>query len=330
MKTPFCVMKDSAMSEKSKISILSNDLIRRMLSCNETIPDTERIEIINRFIDRLLVSNYTSDQIREIIESGLTGYQRKVDAANKLGVSLHRSAESTLETRLHKKLTEKTSWYKRKSAGISQPKHYFKQKPKPKEGAAPSPLPVTTVMFVPRTRNGELVKRLKLVDTKLSDIMHDKLKFVERAGMKLRHILHRSNPWENVKCSRKGCLVCSNPDNKTFSCNKPSVTYKTYCLHKECSNQRRNIDDASPDVDKEAVDKMTETRKPVQKTYWGESSKTAYWRGLLHTSDYFRKQENSHMWKHVSEAHPGEEPKDVKLDLAFNNVKPKDRYFVLD
>ena len=224
MKTPFCVMKDSAMSEKSKISILSNDLIRRMLSCNETIPDTERIEIINKFIDRLLVSNYSSDQIKEIIESGLTGYQRKVDAANKLGVSLHRSAESTLETRIHKKLTEKTSWYKRKGAGISQPKHYFKKKPKPKEGAAPSPLPVTTVMFVPRTRNGELAKRLKLVDTKLSNIMNDKLKFVERAGMKLKNILHRSNPWENVKCSRKGCLVCSNPDNKTFSCNKPSVT----------------------------------------------------------------------------------------------------------
>ena len=49
MKTPFCVMKDSAMSEKSKISILSNDLIRRMLSCSETIPDTERNEIIDRF-----------------------------------------------------------------------------------------------------------------------------------------------------------------------------------------------------------------------------------------------------------------------------------------
>ena len=110
MKTHFCVMKDSAMSEKSKISILSNDLIWRMLSCNKTIPDTERIEIINKFIDRLLVSNYSSDQIKEIIESGLTGYQRKVDASNKLGVLLHRSAELTSETRLHKKLIEKTSW----------------------------------------------------------------------------------------------------------------------------------------------------------------------------------------------------------------------------
>ena len=141
-----------------------------------------------------MVSKYSSDQIREIIESGLTGYLRKVDAAKKLGVSLHRSAESTLESRIHKKLTEKTSWYKRKGSGIFQPKRYFPKKKKPTEGESSSPLPVTTVMFVPRTPNGELAKRLKLVDTKLSDIMHDKLKFVERAGMKLRNILHRSNP----------------------------------------------------------------------------------------------------------------------------------------
>ena len=132
---------------------------------------TERIGVIDKFIDRLLVSKYSSDQIREIIESGLTGYQRKVNAANKLGVSLHRSAESTLQTRILKKLTEKTSWYKRKGTGVSQPKNYLTKRKKSKEGASSSTLPVTTVMFVPRTPNGELAKRLKLVDTKLSDII---------------------------------------------------------------------------------------------------------------------------------------------------------------
>ena len=333
MKTPFCVMKDSAMSEKSKISILSNDLIRRMLSCSETIPDTERNEIIDKFIDRLLVSKYSSNQITEIIESGLTGYQRKLEAANKLGVSIHRSAESTLEARIHKKLTEKTSWYKRKSTGISQPGQQYSRRRKSKEGVASSPTPVTTVMFVARTPNGELAKRLKLVDTKMSEIMDDKIKFVERAGQKLRHILHRSNPWENVKCSRRGCLVCSNPDNKTFSCNKPNVTYKTYCLHEDCNkkskkkeesdNETKPVEiphenkDALPEMDKDKdEDVEAETKNKMQKFYWGESCKTSYWRGLQHSSDYFRKQESSHMWKHVSEAHPGKEPKDIKFGMS--------------
>ena len=118
-----------------------------------------------------------------------------------------------------------------------------------------------------------------------------------------------------MKCSRKGCLICSNPDNKTFSCNKPSISYKSYCLR--CRQQQGKSDDddnALPDVDEETD--VTETKVPVQKTYWGESSKTAYWRGLQHTSDYFRKQENSHMWKHVSETHPGEEPKDIKFGMS--------------
>ena len=131
--------------------------------------------------------------------------------------------------------------------------------------------------------------------------------------MKLRNILHRLNPWENVKCSRKGCLVCSNPDNKTFSCNKPSVSYKTYC--QKCRDVKKNSD--PPDVDvEEAEDIVIEIKESVQKTYWVESSKTAYWRGLQHMSDYLRKKENSHMWKHLSEAHPGEEPKDIPFGMS--------------
>ena len=68
MKTPFCIMKDSAMAERSKISILSQDLIRRMLNTSETVPDRERVEIIDTYIDRLVVSGYCPAQVKEIVE----------------------------------------------------------------------------------------------------------------------------------------------------------------------------------------------------------------------------------------------------------------------
>ena len=106
MKTPFCILKDSAMAERSKISILSQDLIRRMLNTSETIPDSERVEIIDNYIDRLVVSGYCPAQVKEIVESGLTGYERKVQRAKKSGLPLHRSASSTLAGRYKKKLTE--------------------------------------------------------------------------------------------------------------------------------------------------------------------------------------------------------------------------------
>ena len=48
-------MRNSAMSEKSKVSILSQDLIWRMQNIDENIPESERIEVIDNYIDRLLV-----------------------------------------------------------------------------------------------------------------------------------------------------------------------------------------------------------------------------------------------------------------------------------
>ena len=55
--------------------------------------------------------------------------------------------------------------------------------------------------------------------------------------------------------------------------------------------------------------------KIAEKVYFGESSESGYWRGLQHTSDFLRKSETSHMWKHVTEAHPGSEPRDVKFGI---------------
>ena len=63
--------------------------------------------------------------------------------------------------------------------------------------------------------------------------------------------------------------------------------------------------------------KERETKDETEQGQIGEVLHSgSHWRGLLHMSDYFRKQENSHMWKHVSEAHPGEEPKDVKFGMS--------------
>ena len=214
MKSPFCVMKNSAMSEKSKMSILSQDLIRRMQNTEETISETERIEII---IDRLLVSGYSPDQTREIIESGLKGYSRKLSRSIRTGIPLHRPAASALQGRIKKNLTEKSSWYKKKPKGIGN-----KDKPKSRHGENNSPCrnvpKVISVMFVAKTPGSGLANRLKEADNKISEIMEDKLRFVERSGNNLRSLLHRADPWDGQKCDNGKCLICTNPYNKTFNC----------------------------------------------------------------------------------------------------------------
>ena len=113
MKTPYCIMKSSAMSEKSKIQILSQDLIRRMLNTCESVSQKEKNEIVDKYTNRLFRSGYSKKQVREIIVSGLTGYEKKVNKAAKEKIPLHRPASVTLKTRLYKKLTQRENWYKK-------------------------------------------------------------------------------------------------------------------------------------------------------------------------------------------------------------------------
>merc|ERR1711952_87929 len=84
VKNPLTIMMNSAMSMKTKIQILSNDLVRRMLNCSESIPQEERDQIVNNYIDRLDRSGYNEIQIKEIVESGLIAYTRKVEKIIKI------------------------------------------------------------------------------------------------------------------------------------------------------------------------------------------------------------------------------------------------------
>ena len=68
MKTPFVVMKESAMGQSQKISILSNDIIRRLSNCSETVEMSEKVKIIDDYTETLNVSGYSEREIKEIIE----------------------------------------------------------------------------------------------------------------------------------------------------------------------------------------------------------------------------------------------------------------------
>ena len=136
MKNPFCIMKSSATSEKSKIQILAQDLIRRMQNICDSVSQSERNSVVNYYTDRLFRSGYSQSQVREIIISGLVGNERKVARAARDKVPLHRPAAVTLKTRLHKKLTQRENWFKgkkRKHNILTKKKKSFNQNKKKKE-----------------------------------------------------------------------------------------------------------------------------------------------------------------------------------------------------
>ena len=203
MKTPYCVMKESAMSQSQKIAILLNDLIRRLSNCSETVEDSEKVGIIDDYIETLSVSGYGEKEVKEIIESGLTGFVRKVERLRKAGVPFHRPAAKTLQSRIKKKLLEKTNWYKQKPKDKEGPNKKNRLSGKVTSSLEEENTPVL-VMFCPQTPHGELARRLREAEKKLKEVTKDGVKIVEKAGTKLRFLLHKSNPFDNgtTKCER--------------------------------------------------------------------------------------------------------------------------------
>ena len=124
------------------------------------------MHIINTFDAKLETSGYSKAQRLEIIESGLVGYRRKVE---RQGGQRHRRGSDTKAERLKKKLSGKTSWYKRRGSGdkkrndqglrgTGRRQNGGKRHPKTQKGDSKTP---AAVMFVPRTNGGELMKRIR-------------------------------------------------------------------------------------------------------------------------------------------------------------------------
>ena len=102
MRTPYVIMKRSAMFEHQRISILSNELIRRLSNVHPDVRDTEIIPIIEHYIHQLKTSGYEIIQTREVSIFGVRGWRMKIERRKREGVHFYRSAKSTLRGRVKK------------------------------------------------------------------------------------------------------------------------------------------------------------------------------------------------------------------------------------
>ena len=64
---------------------------------HESIGRVEKIEIVEKFIQQLKTSGYSTQQARQAVVNGLVGVRRKIDRKKKLGEDIYRSAASTLK-----------------------------------------------------------------------------------------------------------------------------------------------------------------------------------------------------------------------------------------
>ena len=94
---------------------LSQDLVRRLMNTDRTLEQTAKDNIINEYEKKLRRSGYTTEQIVEVIVSGLKCYQRKEKETEKENKKMHRPAKNTEKSRFMKKYCDKYNWFRKEN-----------------------------------------------------------------------------------------------------------------------------------------------------------------------------------------------------------------------
>ena len=101
----------SAMTQDSKIQVLSNDLVRRLKNNSEELGGGAKIEIVDNYTQKLLNSGYRGEVLQRIITNGIKGYENKLRRCVELGSKLYRSSTDSQGARIKKKLLAKSNWF---------------------------------------------------------------------------------------------------------------------------------------------------------------------------------------------------------------------------
>ena len=313
--TNVMVQKKSALDENSKSQILANELMRRLGNTDQRQEDSVKGEVVDQFSVKVLTSGYSLLQTRRIALTGIRGWERKVERAQKEGRRLYRTAEDSLPGRIKKKTIGRTSWYKKKRRGENSKESKQKskrQKSKDQDQAQgrkkeegknddkeEDDLETAAVLFVENTKGGALAKEIREILERLKVILRYRIKVVERSGTPLKLMFPLSKVGEGGACGREDCTTCTQESRgETLPpCRKRSILYENICLL------------CNPDAGGEEKKKLTPPTFPPS-IYVGESSRSLYERGKEHWRSYRAGLEDSHIRKHHILHHEGRgEPK---------------------
>ena len=167
------IMKTSALGENSKIASLTQEVVRRSKNTCEEVSIEERVTILNEYHRRLELSQYSLEASRRIMVAGLRGYERIRDKAARTGGNINRSEEEGAAERHKKKLLGKSNWFKKsKENDQSQERRRRRRR---MTGAQEPATPVTSVLFVPKTQDSGLAKRLQEAEHRLAAITKERV-----------------------------------------------------------------------------------------------------------------------------------------------------------
>ena len=270
-KSPRVILADSALNAVSKRTILTQECLGRMRNTKVELGKEVKNMHLNNFMLKLKNSGYSAKYRKDILDSATKAFEKMLEDDKNNIKPLFRPREWNKDKRDEIKKNKKVNWYKNPEK---------------------SEINYKSVLFVPPTPGGILAKELKKREEELNKYSQERIKIIEKGGIKVENILTKKDPFMKDKCSEKLCPICKNESNKVdVVCNSNNVGYRWVCT--TCQNRNKT------------------------KVYEGESSRSARLRGIEHLKQYVGKKEDSVLYKHKILEHNNE---DVEFKMEITGV----------
>ena len=169
------VLSDSAISSKQKRTILTQECLRRLRNTKIELGRDVQIKYLNQFMLKLKNSGYSTQYRKEILDSAEKAFEKMVKDDQEGIKPLFRSRNWNIEERKKQKENKKVGWYK--NAGNKTNKKQVEA------------IEYKTVLFVPVTKGGCLMKELKKREEEINKYNGERIKIVEDGGIKLKDFL---------------------------------------------------------------------------------------------------------------------------------------------
>ena len=240
------VQQRSALSETVKVATLVEETQRRLRHTSRELPSSARLETLEELSQLMTNSGHSVNFMKRILETGISKYENRV-ANSKLDKNdinyrpLHQPSGRSIK-KLREKALAKENWYRKdgnqeldslkkvNGKGLGRGDKREKQRP-------------STVMMVPSTKGGILIKKLKEDEEKMVEISGFRTKYNELGGRKMG-TLFPTNLSANLPCGRETCHPCSflGDGKKKSNCKQRSVLYISKCLLCNPAKEGKNKD----------------------------------------------------------------------------------------
>ena len=258
---------------------LVQDTVRHLLNCSRSVDSSYRTEALNKFASKLVNSGHSCQSARIMIVQGVTRYLHKVKLSQ-LPIEdlsyapLYFDKKFKEQERQSDKYLAKMNWYRsgkknKPEKGRSESESWRTRLKGVWRGSTSAQKRVKmmdyrTVLQVPNSKNGVLLKNLIKAEDNLALISGYNVKMVEQSGVQLSRIFP-GMPSSTKKCHWTDCPVCSESNVKGASgCRISNIVYEGECI--DCLEDVENGIKTASDVGK----------------YIGESGRTLAERSLEH------------------------------------------------